>query len=116
LRTISQAMDRRHRPRVATAFPVRIWGMDANSRPFMQIATVKNLSELGVFLDGVRSPLKPGCVVDVQYDGTHAEYLVVWVGAQGTRQQGELGLEALPAQPFLWELCLDRTCELTANG
>lgn len=81
----------------------------------MQIATVKNLSEQGVFLDGVRSPLKPGCVVDVQYNGTRAEYVVAWAGRQGTGQRGELGLEALPAQPFLWERCLNRACDFVAN-
>ncbi len=109
-------MDRRHRPRIATAYPVRIWGIDSNSRPFMQLATVKNVSENGVLLDGVRIPLKPGEVVDLQYNGSKAEFLVVWSGRQGTREQGELGLQSLPAQPVLWDFCLDRACEFAAQG
>ncbi len=115
-RSISPAMDRRHRARVATAFPVRIWGMDANSRPFMQVAMVRNVSDTGILLDGIRVPLKAGGVVDLQYDGLKAEFLVVWAGRQGTREQGELGLQTLPAQPLLWEACLDRACESAAQG
>jgi hypothetical protein len=90
--------------------------VDANSRPFTQIATVTNLSENGVSLDGVRIPLKPGCVVDVQYNGTKAEFVVVWAGQPGRRNQGELGLEALPAQPYIWDACFERTCEMVAQG
>src|SRR5438270_1203950 len=109
-------MDRRYRPRVATALPVRIWGIDANSRPFMQLATVKNVTDDGVQLYGLRIALKPGVVVDLQYNGIKAEFLVVWAGQHGTRKQGELGLQTLPAQPLLWDSCLDRACEFAGNG
>lgn len=115
-RTISQAMDRRQQPRIATAFPVRIWGIDANSHPFMQLATVRNVSDTGVLLDGLRVPLKAGGVIDLQYNGMKAEFVVVWAGRQGTREQGELGLQSLPAQPLLWDSCLDRACEFAAQG
>lgn len=116
MRTIAQAMDRRNRPRVVTAFPVRIWGVDANSRPFMQLAMVRNVSDDGVLLYGVKIPLKAGGVVDLQYNGIKAEFVVVWAGRQGTREQGELGLQSLPAQPPLWDACLDRACEFAGKG
>src|SRR5581483_8653978 len=47
-------------PRVTTAFPVRIWGVDTNCRPFMQMATVTNVSDGGIQLNGVQCRLTPG--------------------------------------------------------
>src|SRR5436305_1434970 len=40
-------MDRRRNPRVKAQLPVRIWGVDAHDLPFMQLASVKNLSSSG---------------------------------------------------------------------
>jgi len=82
----------------------------------MQLAMVKNVSDNGVLLGGVRIPLKPGGVVDVQYNGAKAEFLVVWAGERGSRKQGELGLQTLPAQPPLWDRCFDRACEFVGKG
>lgn len=82
----------------------------------MQLVIVRNVSDSGVLLDGVRIRLKRGEVVDLQYNGKKAEFLVVWVGRHGTRDQGELGLQALPAQPLLWDPCLDQACEFAAQG
>jgi len=109
-------MDRRRLSRINTALPVRIWGVDANCRAFMQIATVTNISDGGALLEGVRSTLKPGEVVDLQYNSVKAEFLVVWAGKQGTRSAGELGLQALPEQPSIWDPFLDRACEFVGKG
>jgi hypothetical protein len=109
-------MYRDRQARVTTAFPVRIWGLDANCRPFAQIASVTNVSDGGILLNGVRPRLRPGEVVDVQYNNTKAEFLVVWAGKRGTAEEGELGLRALPSQPCLWEAYLDQACEFVAQG
>src|SRR5437588_8811471 len=86
-------MDRRRQPRVSALLPVRIWGIDANGLPFMQLATAMNISENGALLEGVRCPLRPGEVVDVQYNRMKAEFVVVWAGRPGTHHEGEIGLE-----------------------
>jgi hypothetical protein len=109
-------MDRREQPRITTALPVRIWGVDANCQAFMQLARVKNITDSGALLEGVRCRLKPGEVVDLQYNAMKAEFLVVWAGKPGTRHEGELGLEALPAQPCIWDSYLDRACEFVGKG
>jgi hypothetical protein len=106
-------MLQRCQPRVNTALPVRIWGVDANGRPFMQLATVRNISEQGILLDGVHTQLKAGEVVDLQYNDRKAEFLVVWTGQQ---RRGEVGLFNLPSQPCLWDTYLDRACEVVAQG
>ncbi len=82
----------------------------------MQLAIVTNISENGIRLVGIKIPLKAGGVVDLQYNGVKAEFLVVWAGQNGTRKQGELGLQTLPAQPPLWDPCLDRACEFIGKG
>ncbi len=109
-------MHRNRPPRVTTAFPVRIWGLDVNCRPFAQIASVTNVSDGGIQLNGVRHRLRAGEVVDVKYNDTKAEFLVVWAGKRGTASEGELGLQALPSQPCLWEAYLDQACDFVGQG
>ncbi len=109
-------MYRSRQPRVTTAFPVRIWGLDVNCRPFAQIASVTNVSDGGILLNGVRPRLRAGEVVDVQYNNTKAEFLVIWAGQRGTASEGELGLQSLPSQPCLWEAYLDQACDFVAQG
>jgi hypothetical protein len=82
----------------------------------MQLATVKNISDSGALLEGMRCQLRPGEVVDVQYNGVRAEFMVVWAGQQGGYEQGELGLQTLPAQPSLWDSYLERACEFIGKG
>jgi len=58
----------------------------------------------------------PGEVVDVQYNGMKAEFVVVWAGRPGTHHEGEIGPESLPAQPCIWDVYLDRACEFVGEG
>ena len=97
-------MDNRREMRVETALPVRIWGVDCYSRPFMQLATVRNISSMGAVIQNVRSKIKPGEVLDVQYNGQKAQFRVIWAGRPGTLEAGEVGLERLPEEPYLWDV------------
>lgn len=108
-------MDRRRETRVDTALPVRIWGVDSYSRPFMQLASVRNISSLGAVLQNVRSQIKPGEIVDVQYDGQKAQFRVIWAGQPGTMEAGEVGLQRLPEEPYIWDVDLAR-CAVVGNG
>lgn len=108
-------MDRRRETRIDTALPVRIWGVDSYCRPFMQLASVRNISSLGAVLQNVRSQIKPGEILDVQYDGLKAQFRVVWTGKPGTIEAGELGLERLPEEPFIWAVDPAR-CAVVGNG
>ena len=57
-------MDRRRSPRVTAHLPVRIWGVDAHDLPFMQLASVKNLSSTGAVIHGMRRHLRTGEILD----------------------------------------------------
>src|SRR2546422_3484662 len=81
-------MDRRRNARVAAFIPVRLWGMDANSLPFTQMATVKNISSSGVEIHGLMRQGLPGELLDVQLGEDRAQYRVVWAGRMGSRKEG----------------------------
>ena len=53
-------MDKRPETRVATEILVRVWGMDADGRPFFQNANASNLSSEGARISGISHPLKLG--------------------------------------------------------
>ena len=84
--------------------PVRIWGVDSYSRPFMQLASVRIFSVRGAVLQNVRAQIRPGEILDVQYEGQRAQFRVIWAGRAGTHSAGELGLERLPLEPQIWDI------------
>jgi hypothetical protein len=97
-------MDRRQQQRVFVELPVKIWGMDANSRPYAQPASLRNISGRGATLQGVSAQLKPGDLIDLQYQGTKAQFRVVWLGKPGTDMQGSVGVENLSSDVQLWDV------------
>ncbi len=109
-------MDRRRNPRVTACLPVRIWGVDAHDLPFMQLASVKNLSSTGAVVQGMRRQIKPGEILEVQMDGEKAQFRVVWTGMQGTYSAGEIGLRRLTSEPCLWGVALGCYSEMVAEG
>ena len=109
-------MDRRRNPRITAMLPVRVWGVDAHALPFMQLATVRNISSSGAVVQGIRRRIQPGVVLEVQSGDDKAQFKVVWVGRTGTAREGEIGLETLPAEPCLWDQDLSRYSELVGTG
>jgi hypothetical protein len=95
-------MDKRPETRVPTVIPVRVWGMDADGRPFFQNASASNISSEGAMLSGINHPLKAGDVIGVQHDGTKARFKVVWVVDGGVARKIELGVQILPNQRSPW--------------
>jgi hypothetical protein len=106
-------MDRRRHLRVKTFLQAKVWGIDANSHPFSQIATIINISDPGIVLSGLRCTLKPGTGVDVQYDGSVAEFLVVWTG---TDALGEVGMQRVSPGTCMWDSYVARACGVEATG
>ena len=99
-------MDRRRNPRVTARLPVRIWGVDAHDLPFMQLASVKNLSSTGAVIQGMRRQIKPGEILEVQLDEEKAQFRVIWTGMHGTQSAGEMACRDWPPNPasgaWLW--------------
>ena len=101
-------MDRRRQQRVFVELPVKIWGVDAYARPFTQPASLRTISGRGATLQGVSVQHKPGDLVDVQYQGTQAQFRIVWLGKPGTEMHGEIGVENLSKDIDLWDFDLPR--------
>jgi hypothetical protein len=115
-RVVNTHMDRRRNPRITAMLPVRVWGVDAHALPFMQLATVRNISSSGAVVQGLRRQIRPGEVLEVQSGDDKAQFKVVWVGRTGTSREGEIGLETLPSEPCLWDQDLSRYSELVGTG
>jgi hypothetical protein len=97
-------MDRRREPRVFVELPAQIWGVDAKSRPFTEPVSLRSISGRGATLQGVTVQLQPGCLLDLQYQGSKAQFRVVWLGKPGTELAGEVGLENLSKDVQLWDV------------
>jgi len=97
-------MDRRSQQRVSVELPVKIWGVDANARPFIQPASLRTISGRGATLQGVSAQLKPGDVLDLQYQGSKAQFRIVWLGKPGGEMHGTVGVENLSNDVHLWDV------------
>ena len=97
-------MDRRRQQRVFVELPVKIWGVDAYARPFTQPASLRTISGRGATLQGVSAQLKPGDIVDLQYQGIKAQFRIVWLGRPGTEMHGEVGVENLSKDVQFWDV------------
>ncbi len=112
----TRSMDRRRNRRVAAFLTVRIWGVDAKSMPFTQHAQVRNISDRGAVLHGMIRPVKAGALLHIQHEEEQAQFRVVWVGRQGTRRQGEIGVESLSSDVFPWDVNLLHCAQLVGKG
>lgn len=96
-------MEQRPELRLETDIPVRVWGMDADGRPFFQSASAGNISSHGAMLSRVNHSLKPGEVIGVQYGDKKARFRIVWVVDGGAVRKIEAGIEILDNQQNPWE-------------
>jgi hypothetical protein len=95
-------MDKRPETRIATQIPVRVWGMDAEGRPFFQNANATNISSEGALLLKINHPLKTGDVIGLQHDAKKARFKVVWLIDGGAARKIEVGVQILPNQQSPW--------------
>jgi len=104
-------MDRRKDRRMDMEFSVRIWGVDRMAQPFAEIVRVRNISNGGAVLIGVRSKIQTGEVLDVQLGASRGQYRIVWISSSG-----EAGIQALPLEPPILGIGLPKVCEMVGTG
>lgn len=83
-------MGRRRHERFKRELTVKIYGTDSLGQPFSQTASVVDVSERGLRLEGVRVFDRPGRSVLVERRGDKSLYRVIWVGAGALA--GHIGL------------------------
>jgi hypothetical protein len=104
-------MDRRRERRLNLELPVRIWGVDRMARPFAELVRVRNVSNGGAVLLGVRSKVQTGELLDVQLGESRAQFRIVWISLSG-----EAGIQALASEPPILGIGLPKVCEMVGTG
>src|SRR5712692_9484876 len=95
-------MEKRPELRVLADLPVRVWGMDADGKPFFQSAKAGNLSSAGAQLFHINHSLKIGEIIGIQYGDTKARFEVVWVKPAMVPQRNQVGVVILAQQTVPW--------------
>ncbi|HXY14379.1 MAG TPA: PilZ domain-containing protein [Terriglobales bacterium] len=95
-------MDDRPEDRVDAQIIVRVWGMDADGRPFFQNVNAGNISSEGALLSGVRHRLKVGDTIGIQHNDQKARFKVVWVKDAAKPRMVDAGVQILPSQRSPW--------------
>jgi hypothetical protein len=95
-------MEPKGQTRVAAELPVRVWGMDADGKPFFQNATASNLSSEGALLSRIQHPLKMGEILGVQYGDKKARFEIKWVKAVALPKTIDAGVRIHPNQSVPW--------------
>ncbi len=95
-------MGRRRHQRFKKELTVKIHGADSLGKPFEQTASVIDVSESGVRLQGVQVLYRAGQTAVLEDNGNKAKYRVVWVG--GGALAGQAGLMNLEPQKSIFNL------------
>jgi hypothetical protein len=132
LKSMSSGTGKRRDKRTAAVFPIRLWGMDANGRPFIEAATTLNVSRRGVLLRDVPAKsvgeallrdvpgrlaggallrdvpakLAVGAVIGLTYKQQKYKFRVIWVGKTGTSDAANVGLQSLEFGEWIWDVKL----------
>src|SRR5277367_5400457 len=83
--------------RLAVSHLVRVWGMDAKSKPFIQKAYAIDISPKGFTLRGI-SGVMVSEIIGIQCNQAKGRFKVHWAGAPGSERENCLGVEPLDPQ------------------
>jgi len=108
-------MGQRREPRTQISLPVRIFGTDVNGRLFSENVMTVDISREGACLDGVKAEIKAGEIVGLTQGTNKGRFTVMWVGQQGSPQQGKIGLQNLAPQKPLWDMVLTSGADAFAH-
>jgi len=97
-----EKMENRPETRIEADIPVRIWGMDADGRPFFQSASAGNISSDGAMISRVNHKLKTGDIIGIQYGDRKARFRIIWVVDGGLGRNTEAGVQILEHQTSPW--------------
>ncbi len=87
--------------------PIRIWGTDADSKPFSQLAHTLDLTSSGARVGGMRVLLNTRDVVWVQCRHRKSQFRIVWTGRPGGSRDHQVGIESVEHGRNIWGLELE---------
>ena len=106
----------RREERVPITLAVRVFGMDANGKPFTCNATTLDLTRTGARLGGLPCLLKQGEIIGIQHGAYKARFRVAWVGNAGGPQNGQAGVCCIEAGRYIWDLPIASFTTARAKG
>jgi hypothetical protein len=72
-----------------------------------QLAHTLDVTETSARLGGLRMPLEPGEVIEIQRGGARAKFRVYWAGAPGSELEGQAGIRGLDTgKKSIWSIHL----------
>jgi hypothetical protein len=92
----------RSEPRASHESAVRVFGLDSAGKPINQTGWTVDISHRGARLRGLPCWSGPGETIGVRHGTEKARYKVMWVGQQGTPQEGQIGLLCMEAGKCIW--------------
>jgi hypothetical protein len=95
-------MEKRPESRVTADIPVRVWGMDAEGKPFFQSGLAASLSSEGAQLTHLHHCLKTGEIIGIQYGDKKARFRVIWSTPSTAPRNNKAGVQILPDQTAPW--------------
>ena len=96
-------MGKRHEPRHPIRIPVRIFGTDAEGKPFSENVHSFDISHQGARLDGVRTRLKLDEIIGLSQGANKGRFTVKWLGSEGTTTAGQVGLVSASPDKNVWD-------------
>ena len=72
-----------------------------------QLAHTLDVTETSARLGGLRMPLEPGEIIEIQRGGVKAKFRVYWAGAPGSELEGQAGIRGLDSgKKSIWSIHL----------
>lgn len=93
----------RKEKRIEAVYPIRLWGMDGNGKPFIEAASTLNVSRSGALVKDAPSRLSIGDTVALRSGDRKCRFEVIWLGRSGTLDEGYLGLKSVEDGKTIWD-------------
>lgn len=98
-------MGRRREQRLVLTLPCKISGIDNNNNPFAQDCETVDMSRNGCRIRWVYCLRGIGDTVEIQYGKEKGKFKVSWLGEEGSRREGQVGLRSVDNK-YIWGVAL----------
>ena len=94
----------RKQKRTRVALPVRVSRWIAGHSTASQMACTLDITPDGARLNGIYSAQEPGEIIAIERGKSRALFRIVWIGARGTAQAGQVGVQCIEPEKRIWEV------------
>jgi PilZ domain len=101
-----ETMGSRRAPRKHIDSAATVAGMDVHGRSFLDSVVIRDISDRGLHVDGVRSSIKTGDIVVVRAGENKGRFQVMWVRPSIHTRYKTVGLEHLMKCTIPWDIDL----------